>query len=122
MSEEITRGDISLHAPKLVSENIHRVKQADADDSRNAREQFGDTLEEQKDNETSEQDAQGKGSQEKPAVSVRNWETIHDDIILSETAQRLMDQSMPAEPDKSKDGQVDEESTAPPVPRINLIA
>ena len=122
MSEEIIRGDMSLRAPELVPENIHRVKQADADDSRNAREQFRDTQEEQKDNETAERNAQGESPPEKPAISVRHWETIHDDIILSETAQRLMDQSKPAEPTESDHGKADEKSPTAPVSRIHLTA
>jgi hypothetical protein len=124
MSEEITRGDMSLHTPELVPENIHRVKQADADDSRNAREQFSDAQEEQKDNETSgrDGDAQDKSSPEKSVISVRNWEAIHDDIILSETAQRLMDQSHPVEPAESNHGKAEEKSPADPVPRIHLTA
>ena len=122
MSEEIARGDMSLHAPELVPENIHRVKQADADDSRNAREQFRDTQEEQKDNETAGRNAQGKSSPEKPAISVCHWETIHDDIILSETAQRLMDQFKPADPIESNRGEADEKSPPAPVPRIHLTA
>jgi hypothetical protein len=119
MSEEISGGDMSLHVPERVSENIHRVKPVNEDDSRDAREQFRDSQEEQKERETSERDAQDKSASEKPGVSVGHWESIHDDVILSETAQRLMDQSQPAE---SNHDRTDEKSPPAEVPRIHLTA
>ena len=119
MSEEILPGDASLPGPVRVPENIHRVRQADADDSRNARESFEDTQEEQENHETAGRDPQDKNPPEKPLISVRHGETIHDEIILSETAQRLTDQSKPAESDHDK---ADEKSPKTPVPRIHLTA
>jgi hypothetical protein len=62
MSEEIIGGDMSLHVPELVSENVHRVKSVNEDDSRDAREQYRDAQKERKDHETSERDAQDIGS------------------------------------------------------------
>jgi hypothetical protein len=122
MSEEFTQGELSLRAPELVSENIHRVKRADADDSRNAREQFKDTLEEQKDKETAERDERDRKRSEEAVVAVHQWETIHDDIILSESARQLMDRSEPVEPTELNRDQATENLPAEPVPRIHLTA
>ncbi len=123
MWDGITKGDMPLHGSDLAPENIYRVKRAGEDDSRNTREQFRDTLEEQKEQEkekeSSEREGQNEAAPETPVTATHNWQNIHDDIILSESAKQLMDQAAPAEPGVERAADDADNSTAQ---RINLTA
>ena len=68
MSDEITKGELIPKSSEPIPENVYRVKHADADDSRNAREQFREELKEKNQEKAPEQKPPRKSS---PAIPFR---------------------------------------------------